>query len=196
MKGISNRQQAVLEFMQKSFRRTGEAPTYREIAAHIRRDVRAAYQHVIALEKKGVLERTGGSIRLLGDYYVPKGLPILGRVAAGKPIMAVDNLEGHIDFAAKMNADDTFVLQVRGDSMVDAGIQDGDMVVARSQPDVESGDIAVIIIDEEATVKRVRLQGRKMILEPANRKYEPQAYDRDDESVRIAGKVLMAVRQF
>jgi repressor LexA len=160
---------------------------------------------VAALERKGVLERSRGRIELLGEYRPERGIPILGRVAAGSPILAVENVEEHVDLAREFGCgagggagtgagdDDLFLLRVRGDSMTGAGIHDGDLVLVRSQPAVEDGEIAAVVIGEEATVKRVRLGRGGLRLEPANPRYAPATVDPEDE-VRIAGKVLMAVR--
>lgn len=197
MRGLTARQEAVVEFIQRRFRRHGRAPSYREIARHIGRDVRTAYQHVEALERKGVLERAGGSIELLDDYRPPKGIPVLGRIAAGTPILAAGNVEDHIDIERELRdeaTDGLFLLRVHGDSMTGAGIHDGDLVLVRSQASVEDGEIAAVIIGEEATVKRVRFRRNRIRLEPANKRYSSVVLGPDDE-VRIAGKVLMAIRR-
>jgi repressor LexA len=184
----------VLLFIQQCLRNSGSAPSFRRIAAHLRVDVRSAYQHVQALERKGCLERAAGRIELLGEHRPPRGLPILGRVAAGAPMLAAQNVEGHLDLAGKLKGEGLFLLRVKGDSMTGAGIQDGDLVLAREQPSVADGEIAVVLIGEEATVKRVRLEKNAIRLEPANRKYQPRRYGKS-EDVRIAGKVLMALRE-
>ncbi len=197
MQGLTPRQQRVLELIQGHVRRNGRAPPYREIARHIGRDVRSAYQHVEALERKGVLERVGGRIELLGDYRPPRGIPVLGRIAAGSPTLAIENIVSRVDLARAFRgteADQLFLLQVKGDSMTGAGIHDGDLVLVRSQRTVEDGEIAAVVIGEEATVKRVRFRGGRIRLEPANRKYKPITVGPDDD-VRIAGKVLMAIRR-
>ncbi len=201
MRGLTARQETVVAFIQRHVRRHGKAPTYREIARHIGRDVRAAYQHVQALERKGVLERRAHGIRLLGDYDPPRGIPVIGRVAAGAPILAVENIEEHVDIERELgggwdqSTDDLFMLRVRGDSMIDAGISDGDLVLVRAQPEVRDGEIAAVVIGEEATVKRVRLGRGRLQLEPANSRYRPIIVGPEDD-VRIAGKVLMSIRRF
>lgn len=193
MRELTKRQKQVLGFIQQAVRRTGRAPTYRAMASHLGVDVRSAYQHVQSLERKGVLERSGGRIDLASDYQSPKGLPVLGRVAAGTPILAVENIEGYIDLDTLLNEENLFYLRIKGDSMIEAGIHDGDLVMARAQSTVENGEIAVVVVGEESTVKHVRFLSDRLILEPANPKYEPMTlYSGDD--VRIAGKVLMAMR--
>ncbi len=195
MEGLTERQRSVLGFIQKRWRREGRAPSYRRIARHLGVDVRSAFQHVAALERRGALERAGGRIELLGEHRPPEGLPVLGRVAAGAPTLATENLEGCVNLAGMLDDDGLFVLRVRGDSMTDAGILDEDLVLAREQSTVESGEIAVVLIGEEATVKRVRLGGGGIRLEPANRRCKPIEI-KDPSGLRIAGKVLMAVRTF
>ena len=194
MPDLTDLQQRVLTFIQRSVRHGGKAPSYRQIAVHLGVDVRSAFQHVQALERKGILERSGGHIALLGDHRPPEGIPVLGRVAAGAPILAVENVEGHLDLGRRLQDENLFLLKVKGDSMVDAGINDGDLVLTRRQDSVESGEIAVVVIGEEATVKRVRPVNGGLRLEPANPKYEPFTVKGDE--VRIAGRVLMAVRVF
>ncbi len=204
MRGLTRRQEQVVAFIQRHLRRYGGSPTYREIAAHLRVDVKSANQHVQALERKGVLERTGGRIKLLGDYRPPRGIPVLGRVAAGTPILAVENVEEYMDIEREFRGgrdemtDGLFLLRVQGDSMTGAGIHDGDLVLVRSQPEVGDGEIAAVIMGEEATVKRVRFRRNRVRLEPANRRYKPITLGPDDmarNEVRIAGKVLMAIRR-
>jgi repressor LexA len=194
---LTERQRAVLELVQRRFRRDGRAPSYREIASRLGVDVRAAFQHVEALERKGVLERRGGRVELLGDYRPERGIPVLGRVAAGAPILATENIVGHVDLARELRGaemDELFLLEVRGESMTGAGIHDGDLVLVRSQRTVADGEIAAVVIGEEATVKRVRFRGGRLRLEPANPRHRPITVGPEDE-VRIAGKVLMAVRK-
>lgn len=194
MPDLTDLQRRVLALIQRSVRRGGKAPSYRQIAAELGVDVRSAFQHVQALERKGVLERTGGLIALMGDHRPPEGIPVLGRVAAGAPILAIENVEGHLDLGRRLQDENLFLLRVKGDSMVDAGINDGDLVLTRRQDSVDSGQIAVVVIGEEATVKRVRPVKNGLRLEPANPKYEPFTVKGDQ--VRIAGRVLMAVRVF
>jgi len=203
VRDLTDKQRRVLEIIRRSVRRTGESPTYREIARVLGVDVRAAYQHVRALERKGCLERAGrgkgGGIRLAPEYEPPVGVPVVGRVAAGTPILAEENIEEHVDLEREFglgpgDIDDLFLLRVRGDSMTGAGILDGDLVLVRRQPTVRDGEIAAIVIGDEATVKRVRFVPGGVRLEPANPRYEPMVLGGED-SVSIAGKVLAAVRR-
>jgi repressor LexA len=195
MQNLTTLQERVLTLIQRAVRRTGKAPTYREIAGEMGVTVRSAFQHVQALERKGLLERVNGAIELAEEYRLPQGTPVLGRVAAGSPILAEQNLDEHVDLGRQFENEDVFLLRVRGDSMIEAGINDGDMVLTRRQERVEDGEIAVVVIGEEATVKKVRFHRGGLSLEPANPKYKPIELG-DEEEVRIAGKVLMAVKVF
>lgn len=117
-------------------------------------------------------------------------IPLVGQVAAGTPILAEQNIEEYI--YTRHNAD--FALRVKGDSMINARIHDGDIVFVKKQPDVENGEIAVVLIDkEEATIKRVYKYGTNLILQPENPKYEPMIFTKSyQKDVRIIGKVIAA----
>jgi repressor LexA len=219
VRDLTDKQRRVLEIIRRGVRQRGSAPTYREIARALGVDVRAAYQHVTALERKGVLERAGhgkrghrvkkGGIRLAPEHAPPVGVPVVGRVAAGTPILAEENIEEHIDLAREFglgsrargglgdplgDPDDLFMLRVRGDSMTGAGIHDGDLVLVRRQSTVNDGEIAAVIVGDEATVKRVRFREEEIVLEPANPRYRAMTFGPGDE-VRVAGRVVMALRR-
>jgi len=206
VRDLTDKQRRVLGIIQRGVRRAGDAPTYREIARSFGVDVRAAYQHVRALERKGCLERARRGIRLAREYEPPVGVPVVGRVAAGTPILAKENIEEHIDLEREFglgrhagggkldDADVLFLLRVRGDSMTGAGILDGDMVLVRRQPTVRDGEIAAVVIGDEATVKRVRFVKGGVRLEPANPEYRPMVLGEGDD-VRIAGQVVMSLRR-
>jgi repressor LexA len=183
----------VLGLIQRRVRRTGRPPTYREIAAELRVDVRSAYQHVDALSRKGVLERAGRRIELAGRYRPERGIPVVGRIAAGTPILATENIEEHVDLSRRLDEDGLFFLRVHGDSMTGAGINDGDLVLVRPQPRVDDGQIAAVVVGEEATVKRVFVKKGRVHLEPANPAYTTMVYGPEDD-VRIAGRVVMVMR--
>jgi repressor LexA len=198
MQALTDKQARVLAYIQQGVQRTGRAPSYRDIAAHFGVTVRTAYQHVQALERRGVLERTRHhrGLRLAPEYVPPMGLPIVGRVAAGTPILATENLEGYLEIDRLLGQrSDLFALQVKGDSMVDRRIYEGDYVIVRAQPWVEHGDIGVIAIDEEITVKTVLHRRGGLWLKPENRQ---QGYAvlrlRPEQRVRIVGKVLAVFR--
>jgi len=198
MEGLTDRQARVLACIQRGVQRTGQAPSYREIAAQLGVTVRAAYQHVQALEHKGLLARTRRhhGLRLAPEHLPPAGLPIIGRVAAGTPILATDNIEGYLEIDRLLGDRSTlFALQVKGDSMVDRQIYEGDYVIVRAQPWVEHGDIGVVAIDEEITVKTVLHRHTGLWLKPENRQRGyPVIRPRPAQRVRLVGKVLAVFR--
>src|SRR2546425_1051826 len=122
MIGLTDKQRKVLSYIQKTFAKTGESPTYREIADYLGVTVRSAHQHVLALERKRVLKRNPGHrcIELLPTYIPPRGLPILGKIAAGTPILAEQNVEGYLELkdVVEGDAEHLFLLKVSGDSML------------------------------------------------------------------------------
>jgi repressor LexA len=198
MRGLTSKQAQVLACIQRWVQRTGQAPSYREIAAQLGVTVRAAYQHVQALERKGMLARSRHhhGLHLTPEYLLPTGLPIIGRVAAGTPILAIENIEGYLEIDWLLEDRSTlFALQVKGDSMVDRQIYDGDYVIVRTQPWVEHGDIGVIAIEEEITVKTVLHRRTGWWLKPEN---QQQGYPvirlRPEQRVRIVGKVIAVFR--
>jgi repressor LexA len=167
-------------------------PTIREIASYLKVTVRSAHQHVTALHRKGAIEKRPGH---RGITLRSKGMPILGRIAAGTPILAEENIEGRLELGdvAKKGADQVFLLRVSGDSMIERGINPGDLVLIHQQPTVESGEIAAVLIGDEATLKIFRVKENRTYLEPANKKYKPISLDRSKDT-RILGKALMALR--
>ena len=160
-------------------------------------DVRVVFQHVVALEKKGVVERGSGrrAICLAPEHRPPVGMPVIGRVAAGLPILAEENIDDYVDVRAFTADEDSFLLKVRGDSMVDRRIFNGDFVLVRPQPRLDPGEIGVVAINGEATIKEVHAMRDRIVLVSHNREkdYADQIYSRSDD-VRIVGKVVMAFR--
>lgn len=203
---LTARQREIYEFIRDEILRRGCPPTYREIGEHFGiRSTNGVKRSIDALYKKGYLERRpmlsrGLELREklpLEKTKALKEIPIVGRVAAGEPIVAEQNLEGviHVD-AALFRGEGHFALRVRGDSMKNAGIYDGDIVIARQQSTAQKGEIVVAILGEEATVKRYVPQNGEIFLLPENEAYEPIVVSRDDPHFRIAGKVTGLVRKF
>ncbi len=202
MEPLTPKQQQVLEFVAS---RLGEnnPPSQREIADHFGLAQNAAYQLIGYLRKKGYLVDSGGhrGLRLspgyLDDLKGTQGLPILGRVAAGTPILAEENIEGYLNVERLFGRTrGTFVLRVAGDSMVDEGIMDGDYVIVKVGSTVEDGQIAIVLLDDEATVKRVFIQKNRIALKPANRRagYQTRYIRQFDKNIRIIGKVVGCIR--
>jgi len=197
MEELTERQQRVLKFIQSHYKKHGYPPTIREIADHIgAKWNHGVERHLHALERKGHIKRVKDKSRGIQLPFVPTGteVPIIGRITAGKPILAVENIEEKIVLdPAFVKGESNFLLMVEGLSMKNAGILDGDLVLVRQQTAAESGDIvAALIDDEEATVKRFRRKGDKVILEPENPEFEP--IDSDSVSIKIIGKVLAVLR--
>ena len=173
----------------------GFPPTVREVQeAFGFRSVQTAREHLEALIAEGRLSKEKGKSR---GYRLAAGfrpgpptilVPLLGRVQAGPLNAAVEDLEGHIPVQSKYPPDQLFGLRISGESMVGAGILPGDVVVARRQPTAGSGDIVVALVGDEATVKRLRLRGKRVELHPANPDYE--ILRPDPNELKLLGKVI------
>jgi len=202
MEPLTEKQRQVLEFITSRLREN-HPPSQREIAQHFKLAQNAAYQLVSYLKKKGYLVNSGGhrGLRLsqayLDEMAEVEGMPVLGRVAAGEPILAEENVECYVTFEDLFDrSKETFLLKVSGDSMIDEGILDGDYVVVESGSCVDNGQIGVVLLDDEATVKRVFVQKHRIALKPANRKagYKTRYIKQFDKDVRIVGKVIGCIR--
>lgn len=186
---LTARQAEILDLIRSYVAEEGCPPTRAEIADILGfRSPNAAEDHLRALERKGVIELVPGAsrgIRLLDEDY---GLPVVGRVAAGEPILAEQNIEDYCQVEA-----DTFhpradyLLRVKGDSMKDIGINDGDLLAVHHTPHAENGQIVVARIDDEVTVKRFRQRGSIVRLMPENPDYEPIRVDLREQSLAIEG---------
>jgi repressor LexA len=186
---LTTRQAEILELIRNYVADQGCPPTRAEIAATLGfRSPNAAEDHLRALERKGAIELVPGAsrgIRLLSEDY---GLPLVGRVAAGEPVLAEQNIEDYCQVDA-----DTFhpradyLLRVSGDSMKDIGIHDGDLLAVHRTPHAENGQIVVARIDDEVTVKRYRQRGAIVRLLPENPDYEPIRVDLREQPLVIEG---------
>jgi repressor LexA len=201
MEPLTTKQRMMLDYIVKRLD-DGKPPSQREMAARFDMAQNSVYQLVNYLKKKGYVEDAGGhrGLRLTRRYArqicKPAGVPVVGRVAAGMPILAEENIEGYLDLPSMFkHARGVFSLQVMGDSMVDEGILDGDYVMVKPCADIESGTIAVVLIDDEATVKRVYKQKNRMVLKSANKKagYKP-IYVSATENLHVVGQVVGCVR--
>jgi len=195
MDPLTVKQAKVLRFIRDRIASQGRPPTVREIAAHFRlASTYGVRRHLAALEKKGYIERSfhqSRGIALAAELGPAGGIPIVGRVAAGAPITAIENLNGYLSIDNLLRGGgELFCLRVRGDSMVDAGIWDGDYVIVRQKPDFENGEIGVAVVDDEATVKKLRRSGRFVELIPANEQYETARVDTSAIAFRYAGEVI------
>jgi repressor LexA len=203
-KDLTSTQKKVLFFLKTYIREKGFPPTLREIASHFGlRGPKAPQKTLQILEKKGYIRRVpGGSraIEVLIPPLVPKSqilsLPIVGRVRAGEPVLALENIEGYLNLDRSLvSSDDVFLLRVQGDSMIDAHIQDGDFALVKPQPNAENGEIVVALIDDEATIKRIFKKRDLIRLKPANPKLEPIIVRKGEKRVTIVGKVVGIFRK-
>ena len=208
MKEMTQRQREVLGFMRGFSDKHGAPPTVREIAEHFRFTPRAAFDHLRALERKGMLQRRVTDKRasrtlVLADRNSErarreKDIPILGRIAAGSPIFAVEQHEGVIPVRPEWLAargGDVFALRVSGDSMIEAYIADGDLVLVRKQTSAVTGDIVAALVDQEATVKRFTIEGGTVVLKPEHPTMKPIVVDPQRADFRILGKVIGLIRE-
>jgi repressor LexA len=201
---LTRRQEEVLEFIQRFTETHGVPPTVREIGARFQVTPRAAFDHLRALERKGFLRRrstVGRTSRALTLARPPAGreVPILGRIAAGAPLLAEENRDGTLPLDPQWvggHGDDVFGLRVRGESMIDAHIVEGDLVLVRRQDQAQPGDIVVALVDGEATVKRFARDGQTILLKPEHPTMAPIAVREGEKDVRILGKVVGLVRGF
>lgn len=198
MKPLTDRQQAILDFIEQNMAEAGFPPTIAEIAAAFNvRSTNSVRGHLQALARKGVIElvpSVSRGIRLLKPA-AETGLPLVGRVAAGRPILAQENIEGYCQLGPELfrgRAD--YLLRVHGMSMRDAGILDGDLLAVQRTPQANSGQIVVARIGDEATVKRLRLDGARAVLEPANPDFDVIEIDLERDTLVIEGIVVGVIR--
>jgi repressor LexA len=196
---LTSRQKQVLELIQEVIRETHRPPTRAEIAEALQfRSVNAAEEHLRALERKGAIELLPGTsrgIRLKDALREQMGLPLVGRVAAGEPILAQENIEAHYQIDASVFTEKPhFLLRVHGMSMRDAGILDGDLVAVKRKPDVRNRQIVVARLEDEVTVKRYRQEGHQVWLLPENPDFKPIEIDLREREFVIEGVVVGVVR--
>jgi repressor LexA len=196
---LTPRQQQILDLIKQHIDETGYPPTRAEIAAVLGfKSPNAAEEHLRALARKGVIEMIAGTsrgIRLLDEE--PAGLPLVGRVAAGEPILAVENIEDYLEVAANMfypQAD--YLLRVHGMSMKDVGIMDGDLLAVHKADTAENGQIVVARIEDEVTVKRLKKTRKRneIMLLPENEELEPILVDLREQDFAIEGLGVGVIR--
>ena len=192
MPRTSNKADLILEFVNKFVQENGFAPSVREIGAAVGLSSTASVSyHLQQLQSKGLLQSTGvkGRKRALVTAQRPGQIPVVGVVTAGMPILALENQEGTISWDGDPSC---FALRVRGDSMINAGILSGDMVVVRPQTTADHGQIVVARIDDEATVKRLQRRDGEIWLMPENDAYSPI----NGNEAEIIGLVKAVVREY
>lgn len=199
---LTEKQKRILEFIENMVVERGNAPTIREIGKKFGiSSTNGVRTHLTALIKKGYVKKSD---------FISRGLELtrrvgsaigrvrlVGAVPAGRPIDAIENIEGEIGLDLTfLPKGDSFGLRVTGDSMIGAGINDGDVVIVKKQEEARTGEIVVAIIDGEATVKRYFPEGRRIRLQPENPRYEPILVTKRSGEFRIAGKVVGLLRRF
>jgi repressor LexA len=196
--GLSPKQAEVLAYIEEEVSRSGRPPTYRDIAHHCGYDAVGTVQdHIRALIRKGFLHKEAGVARgiRLAHRNESMDIPILGAVPAGRPIEAIaDTGVGYVTIPAKWRGE-LYALRVTGESMIEAGIFDGDFVVVHKQADARHGDIVVALIDGEATVKYLEKRGAAVRLLPANPRFSPIEIPFESNNV-IQGKVVSVQRYY
>ena len=199
MRQLTPRQSQILEMIQGFIAETGMPPTRAEIASELGfKSANAAEEHLRALQKKGVLDLVPGAsrgIQLKDSLRNQMGLPLVGRVAAGSPMLAEEHIETHYKLdPALFNPKPHYLLRVHGMSMKDAGILDGDLVAVHRTPEVRSRQIVVARLDDEVTVKRYRQDGSVVWLLPENEDFEPIQVDLTEQEMVIEGVVVGVIR--
>lgn len=196
-KELTARQKEVLNFIKTFAIEHGYPPTIPEIQDEFGiKSPNGVNNHLKALSRKGYLRRDSSRARALDITGMNEGIPILGNVAAGTPILAEENLEGYFKLQEMYQKENNvFMLHVRGESMINAGIFDGDYVIVRMQQTIEPGEIGVAIIENESTVKRIYPDGNIVRLVPENDTMKPITVQRNDPNFSIGGKVIGVIRQ-
>ena len=192
MARTSNKREQILNFLIQFMNEHGYAPTVREICNAVGlQSTATVHYHLNALRDAGLIEMDEMKKRAISlpDAHRADRIPVVGVVTAGVPILATENIEGYIPWDGESGC---FVLRVRGDSMIGAGILDGDKVVVRPQPDAENGQIVVALLDDSATVKRLKKTGRDVWLMPENPSYEPIP----GNEAKILGRVKALIREY
>jgi repressor LexA len=199
MRQLTPRQSQILEMVQDFIAETGMPPTRAEIARELGfKSANAAEEHLRALQKKGVLELIPGAsrgIQLKDSLRDQIGLPLVGQVAAGSPILAEEHIETHYRIDPKLfNPKPHYLLRVHGMSMKNAGILDGDLVAVHRTPEVRSRQIVVARLDDEVTVKRYRQEGSIVELLPENEDFDTIRIDLKEQTMVIEGVVVGVIR--
>ena len=198
---LTSKQKSIYEFLSNTIREKGYAPSIPEIGQRFKiTSTRGVFDHLKALEKKGYIKRVGKrAIEIVmpsGRSALPeaKEIPIVGRVRAGAPILAEENIDGFLPVANDLaRGEETFALKVQGDSMIEDGILEGDLVIIRQQDSAINGDIVCALIGNEATLKRFYRKGNEVTLRPANKNYDPIVVSKGE--FRILGKATGVIRK-
>lgn len=194
---LTERQRQILRFIADYKARHGAPPTLREIAQHLKIYLRGVQYHLERLERAGHLTRTRKRSRAIELRREQRTTltPLLGRVAAGRPVLSEEHIEASYPLPKEWTeGGETFLLRVQGDSMRDAYIFDGDLVLVKVQREALSGEIVVAMVDDEVTVKRFQMDGKRVVLKPENEDFAPITIGKE-QRFRILGKVIGVFRK-
>lgn len=195
MNNLSKTQNAIFEYIKNKISQTGVAPSVREIATAVGlRSTSSVQYNLNILEEAGLIKRDANlkrTIRLAGGAENIRHVPVIGTVTAGVPILATQQIEEYVAISG-VTGDELFALHVKGDSMINAGILNGDIVIVNQTPVAENGEIVVALIDDEATVKRFYQENDYIRLQPENDEYPPIIVD----NCTILGKVITLIRSY
>ena len=199
MKPLTPRQQQVFDLIKEKISDTGMPPTRAEIASFFGfKSANAAEEHLKALAKKGYIEMLPGTsrgIRLTEEFIEEEGLPLIGRVAAGEPILALEHVEEHYKIDGSMfNPAADYLLRVNGESMKDIGILDGDLLAVHQTTDVNNGQVIVARVDEDVTVKRFKREGNIVYLHAENEDFSPIEVDLATQHFNVEGIAVGVIR--
>lgn len=200
MRPLTARQSEILELIKDNLQVTGMPPTRAEIASRLGfRSANAAEEHLKALARKGVIEIMPGmsrGIRLLAEELdIPEGLPLIGQVAAGEPLLAQEHVEGHFKVDESMfSPAANFLLKVNGMSMKDIGILDGDLLAVHKTEQARNGQVVVARVEDEVTVKRFEKNGRTVLLHPENEEFSTITVDLGAQVFAIEGLAVGVIR--
>lgn len=200
MQELKEKEKAIYEYITDVIRRKGYSPSVRDIQNALRiKSTSTVHSYLAKLERKGYIQKESGKSRtlridsILAEPQRTVRVPILGKIAAGMPILAIENHEGYIDFPVmnrSYQANQLFALRVRGESMIEAGILEGDIIIVRKENIAENGDIVVALVGDEATVKTFYREDGRFRLQPENSAMAPIIVD----DVYILGRVVSVLR--
>lgn len=202
MERLTQRQAQILEFIKESQMERGVSPTIREIMKHFGfKAIGTVQDHLVALIRKGFIKRSSlaRSIEVLGIRRSQIiDVPILGAVSAGRPLLAIENIEGYVSIDKDwIGSKEVFALKVKGDSMIGAGIFPLDYAIVRQQNTAQNGEIVVVLINDEATLKRFYKIKNKIILKAENPKVKPIIFKKGEgKDINIIGKVIGVYRRY
>lgn len=199
LKPLTNRQQQIFDLIKDTINETGMPPTRAEIASFFGfKSANAAEEHLKALAKKGYIEMLPGTsrgIRLAEQFLEEEGLPLIGQVAAGEPILAQEHVEDHYKMDGSLfHPAADYLLRVNGESMKDIGILDGDILAVHQTTDVQNGQVIVARVEDDVTVKRFKREGNVVYLQAENEDFSPIVVDLTCQEFNIEGLAVGVIR--